>query len=179
MHIASILLAMYRFTGKKDVMAFWTFHNRQTKDAENAVGMFIKTLPVGCHMNEIQSVSELLRAVKEQVVSGIAHSAYGYVVEQVFSRGIRWIESNIQLNLDSSGMECFGPEYFELQNRYPDTANNLMLAMIYEDALQEDVLDIQFDCVGDGIRAADVERLHREIYETLEALVLDEPVKGL
>ena len=158
-------------------MAFWTFHNRQTKDAEDAVGMFIKTLPVGCHMNEFQSVSELLPAVKEQVISGIAHSAWSYVVDQVFSRGIPWIESNIQLNLDSSGMECFAPEDIGLQNRYPDTANNLMLAMIYEDELQKDLLDIQFDRLGDGFRAADVERLHREIYETLEAIVLDEPVK--
>ena len=179
MHIASILLAMHRFTGKKDVMAFWTFHNRQKKGAEDAVGMFIKTLPVGCHMDEIQSVSELLLSVKEQVVSGIAHSAYGYVVEEVFARGIPWVESNFQLRMDYPEMECFQPEYIELQNAYPDTADNVILAIIYENDTKGDQIDIEFSHEGAGIRAADVERLHREIRGILEAIVLDEPVDGL
>lgn len=179
MHIASILLAMHRFTGKKDVMAFWTFHNRQTKGAEDAVGMFIKTLPVGCHMDEIQAVSELLLSVKEQVVSGIAHSAYGYAVEEVFSRRIPWIESNIQLGMEYPEMDCFEPESVELQNAYPDTADNVILAIICENERKKDQLDIEFNHEGAGIRAADVERLHREIREILEAIVLDEPVDGL
>lgn len=179
MHIASILLAMYRFTGKKDVMAFWTFHNRQTKGAEDAVGMFIKTLPVGCHMDEIQSVSDLLLSVKEQVVAGIAHSAYSYLVEEVFSRRIPWIESNIQLDIENTDMDCFNPEYIELQNAYPDTADNVMLAIISENETKKGQLDILFDRVGDGMRAADVECMHRKIYETLEAIVLGEPVDGL
>ena len=179
MHIASILLAMHRFTGKKDVMAFWTFHNRRTKGAEDAVGMFIKTLPVGCHMDEIRSVSKLLLSVKEQVVSGIAHNAYGYVVEEVFARGIPWIESNIQFQMGYPDMECFQPEYIELQNTYPDTADNVMLAIICENEKKKDRLDIEFTRIGAGIRVADVERLHREIREILEAIVLDEPVDGL
>jgi hypothetical protein len=179
MHIASILLAMHRFTGKKDVMAFWTFHNRQTKGAEDAVGMFIKTLPVGCHMDEIQSVSELLLTVKEQVVSGIAHSAYGYVVEEVFARRIPWIESNIQLRMEYPDLECFQTESVELQNAYPDTADNVILAIICDNEEKKDQLDIEFSHEGAGIRGADVERLHREIREILEAIVLDEPADGL
>ena len=179
MHIASILLAMHRFTGKKDVMAFWTFHNRQTKGAEDAVGMFIKTLPVGCHMDEIQSVSELLLTVKEQVVSGIAHSAYSYVVEEVFARRIPWIESNIQLRMEYPDLECFQTESVELQNAYPDTADNVILAIICDNEEKKDRLDIEFSHEGAGIRGADVERLHRDIREILEAIVLDEPVDGL
>ena len=141
--------------------------------------MFIKTLPVGCHMDEIQSVSELLLSVKEQVVSGIAHSAYGYVVEEVFARGIPWVESNFQLRMDYPEMECFQPEYIELQNAYPDTADNVILAIIYENDTKGDRIDIEFSHEGAGIRAADVERLHREIRGILEAIVLDEPVDGL
>jgi len=179
MHIASILLAMYHYTGKKDVMAFWTFHNRRTKAAEDAVGMFIKTLPVGCHLNEIQSVGEMLLSVKEQVVSGIAHSAYSYVVEEVFSRRIPWIESNIQLNLENPEMDCFAPEEIGLHNAYTDAADNVMLAVIDENGPRKERLEIEFTRLGDGMRAAEVERLHRDISEILEAIVLDEPVNGL
>lgn len=174
MHIASILLAMYQITGKKDVMAFWTFHNRQTKEAEDAVGMLMKTLPVGCHMNEIQTVGELLRSVKEQVISGIAHSAYSFLVEQVFSRGIPWIESNLQIKMNASGLEFFTPCHIELQNAYADTANNVMLAIISDSRHADDEFDCSFSRVGEGIRAADVEQMHRKIIENLEAIVLDE-----
>ena len=179
MHIAAILLAMRRFTGKKDVMAFWTFHNRQTTEADDAVGMFIKTLPVGCHMDEIRSLEELLLSVREQVVSGVAHSAYSYLVEQVFARGIRWIESNQQIRMIGSDMDVFAPEHIELQNPYPDTANNVMLAILSDSGHQENGFDSFFCRVGDGIRAADVERLHRLICEILEAIVLHEPIPYL
>ena len=117
--------------------------------------------------------------MKEQVVSGIAHSAYGYVVEEVFARRIPWIESNIQLGMEYPEMDCFEPESVELQNAYPDTADNVILAIICENEKKKDQLDIEFNHEGAGIRAADVERLHREIREILEAIILDEPVDGL
>ena len=174
MHIAAILLALYHYTGKTDVMTFWTFHNRQTTDAENAVGMFIKTLPVGVHMSELRSVNELLLSVKEQVVSGVAHSTYGYLVEQVFSRRIVWIESNIQVDFEEPDLDLFAPEYIELKNAYPDTADNVMLSIISESADKNGGYDITFDYKGKGIKTTDVERLHKEIFEMLEAIVLDE-----
>lgn len=172
-HLASILLAVYHFSGKKDVMAFWTFHNRQISEAEHAVGMFIKTLPVGCHMDEFRSVPELLLAVKEQVVSGVAHSAYSYLVEQVFPHGIPWIESNLQIHMTDSEMDSFAPEMMELHNAYSDTADNVMLAIITDDEHQSDAYDCMFTYSGRGIRAADVERLHREICENMEAIILN------
>ncbi|MBR5090241.1 MAG: amino acid adenylation domain-containing protein [Ruminiclostridium sp.] len=174
MHIAAILLAMYHFTGKSDVMAFWTFHNRQTADAENAVGMFIKTLPVGVHMSELHSVNELLLSVKEQVVSGVAHSAYSYLVEQVYSRRIVWIESNMQVDFEGPDNDIFAPGYIELKNAYTDTADNVMLAIISESGHDDGGYDITFDYKGKGIKTADVERLHKEITAMLEAIVLDE-----
>lgn len=177
MHIASILLAMYHMTGKRDVMAFWTFHDRPTKEAEDAVGMLMKTLPVGVHMNEIQSLQELLLSVREQVVSGVAHSAYSYLLEQVFSRRIVWIESNHQIHMDDSEFDVFAPEQIELHNAYTDTADNVMLAFIYDNARRKDTFDFVLDHGGKGVKAADVERLHREIYEILEAIVLDETIR--
>ena len=54
-----------------------------------------------------------------------------------------------------------------------------MLAIICENEKKKDRLDIEFTRIGAGIRVADVERLHREIREILEAIVLDEPVDGL
>lgn len=174
MHIAAILLAMYRTTGKKDVMTFWTFHNRQTKEAENAVGMFIKTLPVGCHMDEIHSVMELLLSVKEQVVSGITHSAYSYLVEQVFARRQAWVESNLLMNMGDDGMAAFDAENLELKNAYDDTADNVALAILSENEEQKDGIDFLFSFQGRGISAEQVERFHRRISDALEAIVLDE-----
>ena len=177
MHIASIILAMYHYTGRKDILTFWTFHNRQTKEAENAVGMFIKTLPVGCHMDAIGSVRELLISVKEQVLSGIAHSMYSYLVEDVFSRGRVWIESNIQLHMNDSKMNVFKPRYVELHNAYPETADNVMLAVISDSSEKDGAFDHKFSCRKKGIRAAQVEKMHREIYENLEAMVFDRQIK--
>jgi len=157
-------------------MAFWTFHNRPTKETEDMVGMLMKTLPVGCHMNDISSLEELLLSVREQVVSGVAHSAYSYLVEQVFSPGLVWIESNHQIHMDCPEMDVFDPEYIELHNAYTSTADNAMLAIIADHADQKDTFDFVLDYGGKGIKAADVERLHREIYEILEAIVLDETV---
>lgn len=174
MHIAAILLAMYHYTGKSDVMAFWTFHNRQTKGAEDAVGMFIKTLPVGCHINELHSVKDLLLSVKEQVVAGVTHSAYSYLTEQVYSRRIVWIESNIQVVLEEPDLEIFAPEYIELKNNYPDTANNVILATITGNERKNGGYDMTFDHSGKGIRATDMECFHNEVVKTLESIVLDE-----
>ena len=80
----------------------------------------------------LHSVNELLLSVKEQVVSGVAHSAYGYLVEQVYSRRIVWIESNIQVDFEEPDLDLFAPEYIELKNAYPDTADNVMLSIISE-----------------------------------------------
>ncbi len=177
MHIASIILAMYHYTGSKDVIAFWTFHNRQTKEAENAVGMFIKTLPVGCHMDAVRSVGELLISVKEQVVSGIAHCMYSYLVEEVFSRGIPWIESNIQVHMSDSRIDVFDPKYVDLHNAYPETADNVILAVVSDSGEKDGSLDCKLSCLKKGVRAAQVERMHREIFENLEAMILDRPIK--
>ncbi len=173
MHIAAILLAMHRFTGRKDVMAFWTFHNRRFRGAEDSVGMFIQTLPVGCHMDGISSLEELLASVKEQVVSGIAHSAFSYVVEEVFSRRIPWIESNIQMNPETPDLTWLAPEEIPMVNAYPDTADNVMLAVITR---EQERLDISFTRAGPGMRVRDVEAMHEMIAGILEAMVLDENV---
>ncbi|MBR1477679.1 MAG: amino acid adenylation domain-containing protein [Lachnospiraceae bacterium] len=177
MHIASIILAMYHDTGRKDILTFWTFHNRQTKEAENAVGMFIKTLPVGCHMDAIGSVSELLISVKEQVLSGIAHSMYSYLVEDVFSRGRVWVESNIQVHMNDSRIGIFEPRYVDLHNAYPETADNVVLAVISDSDEKDGALDCKLSCQKKGIRASQVEGLHREIFENLEAMVLGRQIK--
>ena len=158
-------------------MAFWTFHNRQTKEAENAVGMFIKTLPVGCHMDAVRAVGELLISVKEQVVSGVAHCMYSYLVEEVFSRGIPWIESNLQVHMSDSRIDVFEPQYVELHNAYPETADNVILAVVSDSGEKDGSLDCKFSCRKKGVRAAQVESMHREIFENLEAMVLDRPVK--
>jgi hypothetical protein len=54
-----------------------------------------------------------------------------------------------------------------------------MLAVIDENGPRKERLEIEFTRLGDGMRAAEVERLHRDISEILEAIVLDEPVNGL
>ena len=100
--------------------------------------------------------------------------AYGPRMD--FKRGIPWIESNHQIKMKSSELDAFAAEMIELQNRYPDTANNVMLAIISDSEGQEDGYDCFFSRIGDGIRVADVQRCHRRICENLEAIVLDEPV---
>ena len=176
LHMASILLAMHRMTGKTDVMVFWTFHNRQTKEAEDAVGMPIQTLPVGCHMDEIPSLGELLLSIREQVISGVAHNGYSYLVEQVFNRRKVWVESNLQAHMNGAELDFFHPEYLELENVYTETADNTILAIISEKDPPEDGYDIFLSHRGRGISRKQVERLHREIKGILETLILDDRI---
>ena len=176
MHLASLLLAITHTTGEKDIMVFWTFHNRQMTDAENAVGMLIKTLPVGIHMGMIHSTEELLSSVKEQVISGVAHSAYGYLVDEVFSRGIKWVESNLQIDMDENDLDFLNPEDLPLQNAYPQTADNVVLSIITNSTKQQGMYQMFLTDVGEGISTARVEQLHREIIRILEAIVLEEDI---
>ena len=71
--IAAAILALHEFSGKNDIMTNWIFNNLLGSYASNSVGMLIKNLPVGIHMDKIDGLKNLLAEVKRQVTDGIAH----------------------------------------------------------------------------------------------------------
>ncbi len=75
------LIALNKFSGKKDILTNWIYDNRTTKNSANYVGLMIKTLPVGVHFDKISNNSELIEEVKKQVNEGIQNSDYDYFVE--------------------------------------------------------------------------------------------------
>ena len=174
LQIASVLLALSRVTGEKDVMVFWTFNNRVEPWTENAVGVFVTTLPVACRMDEIHSMRGLLDSVREQVLSGIAHSTYNSALYHFFHQGRPWVESNLQVNMGGASSDGLQAELMELENVYTATVGNVMIAVLQQNEHEDGMFDFILSYGGEGCTEAQVGRYYEEIVRILEALILQE-----
>ena len=96
-------------TGKNDVMTNWIFNNRLGSFATDSVGMLIKNLPVGLHMDQIHSVEEALAEVKKQVTDGITHCSYDFFANSDSPFYSDPMEVNYQLNINADELDE-GPE---------------------------------------------------------------------
>jgi hypothetical protein len=131
--IAAAIQALHEFSGKNDIMTNWIFNNRLGSYAANSVGMLIKNLPVGIHMDKIDSTSALLAEVKRQVTDGIAHSSYDYFVanDQPFLDDP--MEVNYQLNINADELGELRPFYLPLPNPYSAPGARLELEFLEND----------------------------------------------
>ena len=131
--IAAAIQALHEFSGKNDIMTNWIFNNRLGSYAANSVGMLIKNLPVGIHMDKIDSTSALLAEVKRQVTEGIAHSSYDYFVanDQPFLDDP--MEVNYQLNINADELGELRPFYLPLANHYSAPGARLELEFLEND----------------------------------------------
>ena len=174
LQIASVLLALSRVTGKKDIFVSWTFNNRMSPEAEASVGMYAKSLTVACHLDEIHSMRELLASVREQVVSGIAHSACNYTAEHYSNPGKPWVESNLQMNMGGASIEELRPELIELDNIYTGTVSHMIQAVLLGNEYHDGGFDLCLSYSGIACGREQMERYHAEIIHILEALILRE-----
>ena len=177
--ITSILLGISRAAGKKDVMVFWTFGNRTESWTEHAVGVFVNTLPVGCHLDEIPSMRELLASVSEQVLSGIAHNSYNYVVNHFFNEGRPWVESNLQVNMGGAELDDLFPTLIDLENIYTATVGNVMMATLQENEHRDGKFEFELSYSGKGCTEERVRQCYEETVRILEALILENEIDGI
>ena len=131
--ITAAIQALHEFSGKNDIMTNWIFNNRLGSYASNSVGMLIKNLPVGIHMDQIDSTEALLAEVKRQVTEGIAHSSYDYFVPNYMPFLDDPMEVNYQLNINADELEELKPFYLPLPNHYSAPGARLELEFLEND----------------------------------------------
>ncbi len=98
--IASALIALFKYSGKNDVLTNWIYSNRTTKQSSNYAGLMIKTLPVGVHFDKIENNIQLLNEVKNKINDGIQNSDYDYFTEYEHVFNSDCMEVNYIGNLD-------------------------------------------------------------------------------
>lgn len=77
---AACLLALYKYSGKNDVLMTWIFNNRTAELRRNAVGLLIKELPVAAHINELETVADLYTSINKQMKATMKYLEYDYML---------------------------------------------------------------------------------------------------
>lgn len=133
MAIAAALESLHEFSGRNDVMTNWIFNNRLGGYAADSVGMMIKNLPVGIHMDRIDSLEALLAEVKMQVTEGIAHSSYDYFMAHDKRFQNDPMEVNYQRNINAGELDELQPFYLPLTNNFRAPGARLELEFLEND----------------------------------------------
>lgn len=78
--ITASLLAMAVYNGENKVKASWIFNGRDTTEEMNAAGLLIRFLPVAAELKNDARITDVLSDIKDQLMGGLEHSCYPYVV---------------------------------------------------------------------------------------------------
>jgi hypothetical protein len=74
------MMAMAKCTGMDDIMIAWSFHNRTDASRMRAVGLVVRTLPLGLSFNNIETLQDLYAEIKQQSALGLEHESYEYTL---------------------------------------------------------------------------------------------------
>jgi len=171
MAIAVAIQSLHEFSGKNDIMTNWIFNNRLGSYAANSVGMLIKNLPVGVHMDKINGMEELLAEVKRQVTEGIAHSSYDYFVSKDRPFLDDPMEVNYQLNINADELSELGPFYLPLSNHYRAPGARLELEFL-ENNDNSGCFESEFEWASNVFSREKIVKFHRLYIENYIKLVL-------
>jgi amino acid adenylation domain-containing protein len=169
--IAAAIQALYEFSGQKHIMTNWIFNNRLGGYAANSVGMLIKNLPVGVHMEQIDSVETLLAEVKKQVTEGITHSNYDYFVANDSPYQNDPMEVNYQLNINADELDELQPFYLPLPNKYHAPGARLELEFLENDD-NSGYFESEFEWAGNIFSRNRIVKFHNLYMETFVRFVL-------
>ena len=129
--IAAGLIALSKYSGQKDVLTNWIYDNRTTKNSMNYVGLMIKTLPVGIHIDKLKNNIELLEEVKKQINEGIQNSDYDYFTEYEHVFNSDCMEINYLANIDFSKIgKKLKYDYFELERQDSNATARLEIEVL-------------------------------------------------
>lgn len=171
--IAAAIQALYEFSGQKHIMTNWIFNNRLGGYAANSVGMLIKNLPVGVHMEQIDSVETLLAEVKKQVTEGITHSSYDYFAANDSPYQNDPMEVNYQLNINADELDELQPFYLPLPNKYHAPGARLELEFLENDD-NSGYFESEFEWAGNIFSRNRIVKFHNLYMETFVRFVLGE-----
>ena len=177
MQIAATLLALSRISGEKDVMVSWIFSDRPTVESQDAAGNFVKVLMVACSMDEFHSLQELLCAVKEQVVSGIAHSTFSYPLTQLVPWQKARVQVNLHLDMNGSELDELNAEVLALDNVYDETFSYGLFVILQGNEYKDGGFDLVLIDQGARCSNGQLRLFHKEVADVLEGIILQDDYK--
>ena len=87
LYAAIIMLALARQTGKRDIMINWVFSNRGNTKLDGISGMMIRSLALGIHFDQMKTLGDVYREIREQMLENIANSAYEWCLYHPLGAG--------------------------------------------------------------------------------------------
>ena len=173
--IAAAILTLHEISGKNDIMTNWIFNNRLGSFASDSVGMMIKNLPVGIHMDQVHDLNELIAQIKRQVADGITHSSYDYFFEGSSPYLSEPMEVNYQQNIDAGEFDELHPFELQMENAYDAPGAALELEFVENDD-GKNGFESEIEWAGNLYSRNKMLRFHALYVENFEKLVLDIPV---
>ena len=76
LYAAALMLALARHTGKKDILINWVFSNRGNDWLDGISGMLIKSLALGIRFDRYETLGDVYREIREQMLANITNSSY-------------------------------------------------------------------------------------------------------
>ena len=175
MAISAGLLALSKFTGKKNVMINWIFNNRLAPEAENTVGMLIRNLPAAVRMEDVSSVRQLLHSVKDQVSEGIAHCSWDFMTETRQAYINDCMEINLQLGINADELNELPHEMIELNDEFSAAGARLELELL-ENEFGDGGFDSEMEYAEGLFDKERIEAFHDLYIHVLESLILKNDV---
>ncbi len=172
--IAAAILTLYETSGKNDIMTNWIFNNRLGSFASNSVGMLIKNLPVGIHMDQIHSLDELIAEIKRQVADGISHCSYDYFSAQDSAFYNDPMEVNYQQNMNADELAPLHPLQIALENHYHAPGARLELEFLENDD-NSGLFDSEMEWASNCFSEERIHAFHTLYIDRFERIVLEDP----
>ena len=172
--IAAAILTLHETSGKNDIMTNWIFNNRLGSFASNSVGMLIKNLPVGIHMDQMHSLEELIAEIKKQVADGISHCSYDYFAAQDSAFFNDPMEVNYQQNMNADELSSLHPLQIALENRYRAPGARLELEFLENDD-NSGLFDSEMEWAANCFSEEKTRRFHDLYIDHFERIVLEDP----
>lgn len=129
--IAASLRAIHLYENKNDIMVSWLFHGRSEAAYQFCVAPLIKELPVAVSFDQLDSIKELLKEVKEQSAEGLNNADDPFIQRTTavaINDSFRIRNQGVMRNFKGiDGIPC---EIIELTNK--DQAASLMNIQLLE-----------------------------------------------
>ena len=170
--IAAAIQTLHETSGKKDIMTNWIFNNRLGSFASDSVGMLIKNLPVGIHMDQIHGMEELIAEIKKQVTNGIAHCSYDYFAAQESAFISDPMEVNYQQNMNADELAILHPFKIDLVNKYHAPGARLELEFLENDD-NSGLFDSEMEWAANCFSEEKMLQFHDLYIENFERIVLE------
>lgn len=112
--LRAVLYAMAEYNGSDKVMATWTYHSRDTEAKKEAIGLFIRDIPIGIKVGD---------NVKDFIKEGYAHMDYQWSLTNDVSVLYTTFQGKINELEEVPGIAC---KRIEIPKSYPQKADNPM-----------------------------------------------------